>query len=64
MKKQKEKTIKKCSCRKKYTLSAWEELKYVGKMKGVDSEVAELRDCSCGSTLMLLISQIKKEGKR
>ncbi len=55
MKKEKEKTIKKCSCRKKYTLSASKELRYVGEMKGVGGEIAELRDCSCGSTLLLLI---------
>lgn len=56
MKKKKGKIIKKCSCRKKYTLSAWKELKYVGEMTGIDGDVWEMRDCVCESTLMIQIS--------
>ena len=56
MKDKKEKTIKKCSCRKKYTLSAWKELKYIGILNGVGNEIWELRDCVCESTLMIRIS--------
>ncbi|KKL56944.1 hypothetical protein LCGC14_2240400, partial [marine sediment metagenome] len=57
----KEKIIKKCACKRKYTMTEWKKLRYVGEMKGIGNQIAQLRDCSCGSTLMLLLSQIKKE---
>ncbi|MCK4792799.1 MAG: hypothetical protein KAV87_54220 [Desulfobacteraceae bacterium] len=54
MKKKKERIIKRCSCKRKYTEAQWKELRYVGEMKGIDGEVAELRDCFCGSTLLII----------
>lgn len=54
MRKQKEKIIKRCACKKKYTETQWKELHYVGEMKGIGGEVAELRDCHCGSTLLII----------
>ncbi len=56
MRKKKERIIKRCSCKKKYSLEAWKALKYIGEMTGIDGEIAELRDCSCGSTMLFIIS--------
>ncbi len=56
MRKNKEKIIKKCACKRKYTETQWRTLRYVGETTGIDGDVWEMRDCVCESTLMIRIS--------
>jgi len=48
------KTFKTCACGCTYTREQWGQLPYVGPLDdGV--EVTELRNCTCGSTLGIVI---------
>lgn len=44
--------IKRCACGAIYSQESWAELALCGTMT-VDNETAEIRHCSCGSTLAL-----------
>lgn len=49
-------TVKRCSCGREYDRSWWDLLPlvgYVGAASGDESQVLELRQCGCGSTLAL-----------
>lgn len=47
--------VKTCRCGKRYTAAEWEKLHYVGVM-GDDVERIELRDCTCGSTVAVVLT--------
>jgi hypothetical protein len=45
--------IKRCLCGASYTDETWKALRYVGLQDLGDGELAELRDCTCSSTLAI-----------
>jgi len=51
------KTIKRCSCGACYTEQQWESLPIVGD-QGDDVEDIELRNCTCGSTIAIVVGAL------
>jgi len=47
--------IKKCSCGRTYTKAQWKKLPFVGYQKYEWGEVQEMRNCVCGSTMVIVI---------
>jgi hypothetical protein len=49
--------LKRCSCGKVYNREHWEALALVGQPRMDWGEVQELRNCSCGSTIAIVLEQ-------
>jgi hypothetical protein len=48
-------SFKKCGCGKSYSRTTWEHLPRIGWMRGRREDI-ELRQCSCASTIAVLVS--------
>jgi hypothetical protein len=55
---------KKCSCGREYTtLEAWDALNFVGTMAD-DAGALEMRNCVCGSTIAVRMTDVVHEVER
>jgi hypothetical protein len=56
--------VKRCSCGRKYTtLEEWDALNFVGAMPD-DNGALEMRNCVCGSTIAVRMSDVAGEVER
>lgn len=54
--------VKACGCGRLYTRAQWDALAYVGPWDD-ETELFELRNCACGSTLALSLGASPKLGE-
>jgi hypothetical protein len=55
--------FKQCACGRTYTKEQWDELPHRREWAWPWGEIQELRDCSCGSTLCIVLVEGEPEGK-
>lgn len=47
-----------CGCRRSHVAEGWRDLRLVGRMDQGTTDEIEIRDCGCGSSIAVLVTDL------